>query len=140
MVISTKLRNIGFPMEHFVRDFLQFWRTTVKICLFGSRIFFPINSKDLTDILLKFFDFLKWNAACDATCAFRVFLKTFSLVLKSFKKYANLKNNTFFVKKPKTLPKYYLISIGTFLVPTSYLTLMCKIALFEIIATRKEIV
>ena len=55
----TKLRNIGFSREYFTADFLQFWSTTVKICLLGSRLVAFPSIPSISDIPLKFYDFLR---------------------------------------------------------------------------------
>ena len=55
---STKLINIGFSMEYFTAEFLQFWRTAVKMFLLGSRLVTLLSIPSISEISLKLSNFL----------------------------------------------------------------------------------
>ena len=55
---TKKLSNVGFSMECFTVDFSQFCHTTVKICFLSSRLSTSTSVPNISEISLKFRNFL----------------------------------------------------------------------------------
>ena len=56
--ILDKSTKLGFSMEYFTAEFLQFWRTAVKIFLLGSRLVTLLSIPSISEISLKLSNFL----------------------------------------------------------------------------------
>ena len=59
LVKSTRLSNIGFPIECFTAGFSQFCSTTVKICLLDGGVSTLSLVRNMSGIFLKFPNFLR---------------------------------------------------------------------------------
>ena len=51
---KKQLTNIGFSMEYFTADFWQFWSTTNKVCLSGSRLSTCLSIPSISAISFRF--------------------------------------------------------------------------------------